>query len=54
MKYLQVQAELAAHGLDPSLTWAILDEEELEAWSTSWEELDAEGYALSDEAEDGQ
>jgi len=47
MTYLQVQSELISHGLDPSLTWAILDEEELEAWAEgSWEE--------EDDSEDGQ
>jgi hypothetical protein len=53
MKYLQIQSELAAHGLDPSLTWAILSEDELEAWSTSWEDLGEEDYEL-DLSEDGQ
>ena len=37
MRYLQVQSELIAAGLDPSLTWAILDEEELEAWAATGE-----------------
>ena len=47
MTYLQAQAELIAHGLDTELVWAILDEEELEAFAEG-------GFEPEDLTEDGQ
>ena len=47
MNYLQATAELAAHGLDEGLVWAILDEEALNAFAEG-------GFDSEDLDEDGQ
>lgn len=47
MTYLQAQSELLAHGLNPELIYAILDEEALEAFAEG-------GFDPEDLTEDGQ
>lgn len=47
MTYLQAQSELAAHGLDPELIYAILAEEALEQFAEG-------GFEPEDLTEDGQ